>query len=300
MALLACSDHERLISPESEVESAAPVPEAASEPEVSAAGDVPAAEAPAPATQPPARSELLDVAGSEFKPGATPAVNEAAGLSRIVALTGPSAVTNGSTATLRVSLEPAVQAPRFVVSVQGDTGYYSVAGTDADGDGVAEIEVQIRAGARGSSIVIAVAPTDGNGLIGEYSQLTLPLVESGVGDVKITLSFEPIHDLDLHVIEPGGTEISFLHPTSAAGGRLDLDSGSNCRPGVANAENIFWPPGAAPAGEYRVTVRDFEQCDRGPVDFSVRIENGARVDTYRHSFSDRAVGTSIDVATFMH
>src|SRR6185436_3986601 len=145
-----------------------------------------------------------------------------------VALTGHTALTNGSTALLRVSLEPVVQNPQFVVSVQGDTGYHTVVGTDADADGVAEIEVQIRAGARGSSIVISVAPTDDSGQVGEYSQLSIPLVQSGVGDVKITLSFEPVHDLDLHVIEPGGTEISFLHPTSAAGGRLDLDSGSNC------------------------------------------------------------------------
>src|SRR6185436_17162997 len=120
---------------------------------------------------------------------------------------------------------------------------YTVTGKDADADGVAEIEVQIRAAARGSSIVIGVAPTDGMGQVGEYRQLAIPLVESGVGDVKITLSFEPTHDLDLHVIEPGGTEISFLHPVSASGWRLDLDSGSNCRPGVVNAENIFWPPG---------------------------------------------------------
>jgi len=103
-----------------------------------------------------------------------------------------------------------------------------------------------------------------------------------------------------YVIEPGGTEISFLHPTSATGGRLDLDSGSNCSAGIANAENIFWPPGAAPPGEYRVTVRDFEQCDRGAIDFSVRIENGAQVDTYRNTFADRAAGTVIEVATFMH
>jgi len=250
--------------------------------------------------EPPAQGELVDVPGSAFTPGGSPATNEAAGLPRIVSLTGPSAVTNGGTATLRVSLEPALSAPWFVVSVAGDTGYHIVAGTDVDADGIVEIEVQIHAGATGSSIVLQVAPTDNSGQIGEYRELEIPLVQSGVGDVKITLSFEPVHDLDLHVIEPGGTEISFLQPKSASGGRLDLDSGSNCSPGLANAENIFWPPGAAPPGVYRVLVRDFEQCDRGSIDFSVRIENGAQITSYRNSFADRAAGTTIDVATFMH
>jgi hypothetical protein len=296
-ALFGCSEREHLIWPEMEVESAAADPQRAPPSDEAAAESAQGAPSP---EQPAAGSEFVEVVGAEFARGAAPAVNAATGLPKIVDLTGPSAVTNGSTATLRVSLDPAVPVPLFVVSVEGDLGYHTVAGTDVDADGIAEIEVQIRAGARGSSIVISVAPTDGAGQVGAYRQLTLPLVESGVGDVKITLSFEPIHDLDLHVVEPDGTEISFLQPLSASGGRLDLDSGSNCRPGAVNAENIFWPSGAAPPGQYRVTVRNFEQCDPGAIDFSVRVENGARVDTYRNTFSDRSEGTAIEVTTFMH
>lgn len=289
-----------MIWPDTDVEAATADPEGMTASEDTAASPAPEGEGEAPPAPPPVASEVVEIAGSEFVQGESPAVNATGRLSRIVDLTGPSAVTNGGTATLRVSLDPPVQGPLFVVSVEGDTGYYTVTGTDADADGIAEIEVQIRAGARGSSIVIGVAPTDGMGQVGEYRQLAIPLVESGVGDVKITLSFEPTHDLDLHVIEPGGAEISFLHAVSASGGRLDLDSGSNCRPSVVNAENIFWPPGAAPPGEYRVTVRNFEQCDRGAIEFSVRVENGARVDTYRNTFADRTEGTAIEVASFTH
>jgi hypothetical protein len=297
--VLGCSDHTRyswLDDPEADpsaVEEGV-LPEQAS-PEQASENEA----AAAPAPEPP-RSEFVELTGSEFKSGAPPAATAAAALPYIVDLTGPSGVTNGGTVTLRVSLDPPAAHPLFVVSVQGDSGYNTVAGTDANGDGIQEIEVQVRADASGSSLVIAVAPTDGMGQVGEYRQIELRLVASGVGDVKITLSFEPIHDLDLHVFEPGGAEISFLHPTSPAGGKLDLDSGSNCRASVANSENIYWPPGAAPAGQYRVVVHEFEQCDRGPIDFTVRIENGALVDTYRNSFADRAEGSVIDVATFSH
>jgi hypothetical protein len=295
---LGCADHTRYIWPDDPEADPSVVDEGVLPEQADPAAEA-ASPAAAPAAEPP-HSELVELAGAEFSPGAAPAVTPTAALPRIVELTGPSGVTNGGTVTLRVSLDSPVANPQFVVSVAGDTGYHTVAGQDANGDGIQEIEVQVRADAAGSSIVIAVAPTDGMGQVGEYRQLELTLVPSGVGDVKITLSFEPIHDLDLHVFEPGGTEISFQHPTSAAGGKLDLDSGSNCQASVANAENIFWPPGAAPAGEYRVVVHDFEQCDRGAIDFSVRIENGALVDTYRNTFADRAQGSVIDVARFTH
>jgi hypothetical protein len=145
-----------------------------------------------------------------------------------------------------------------------------------------------------------VAPTDGGGNVGAYREVTLRVVPSGVGDVKITLTFPPQHDLDLHVFEPGGFELSYLQPSSPSGGRLDLDSGSNCIPSVASAENVFWPSGSAPVGEYRVVVHEFEQCEAGAIDFAVRVENGGLVETHHGRFADGAQGTSIEVTTFMH
>jgi hypothetical protein len=299
---LGCADHTRYIWPDDP--SADPsLADPSVEEEVAPEQPDPAVEGAntvaAPAPEPP-HSAFVELAGAEFEQGPAPAATPAAALPQIMELTGPSGVTNGGTVTLRVTLDAPFAQPQFVVSVAGDSGYHTVAGTDVNGDGILEIEVQVRADAIGSSIVISVAPTDGMGQVGKYRELELPLVPSGVGDVKITLSFEPIHDLDLHVFEPGGAEISFQHPTSPAGGKLDLDSGANCRASVANAENIFWPPGAAPAGEYRVTVHEFEQCDRGAIDFTVRIENGALVDTYRNTFTDRAEGSVIEVARFTH
>lgn len=296
VSLFACADHEHYTfldmetEPAQADESAAPMEEAAAQ------------EAPA---EPP-HSDVVDVVHAvTFVPGAAPApsagaADAGAALPRIVALTGPSGVTNGGTANLRVTLEPAVPNQLFVVSVDGDSGYHTVTGSDANGDGIQEIQVQVRSQARQGTIVLEIAPSDGHGHIGEYQRLELTLIPSGVGDVKITLSFEPIHDLDLHVIEPGGSEIYFAHPTSPSGGKLDLDSGANCTASAANSENIFWPAGAAPPGEYRVSVRDFEPCDRGPIAFTVRIENGAAVDTYQNSFADLAQGSVIDVASFTH
>ena len=300
MSLFACADHEHYTLLDTQTQTAEP-DEGTPPDEPSSTDEAPAPEAAAEAPH----SAVVEVARGEFVTGAAPsssadAADAGVALPRIVSLTGPSGVTNGGTANLRVTLEPAVANQLFVVSVDGDSGYHTVTGGDANGDGVQEIQVQVRSDARQGAIVIQVAPTDGKGKIGEYRKLELQLVPSGVGDVKITLSFDPIHDLDLHVIEPGGTEIYFEHPLSPSGGKLDLDSGANCTASVANAENIYWPAGAAPTGEYKVKVQDFEPCDRGPIPFTVRIENGAVVDTYQNTFADLAQGRVIDVASFLH
>ena len=82
-------------------------------------------------------------------------------------------------------------------------------------------------------------------------ETTAPL---GTGDVQVTLQWGGGVDLDLHVIDPEGTEISFSSRTSPSGGQLDQDALSDCSGCV---ENIFWPPGGAPSGEYQVFVVNF-------------------------------------------
>ena len=248
------------------------------------------------------QSAVLQIPEASFLEGPSPPAETAAAssLPEIVELTAPPGVTNGGTVLLHVKLEPAPAEPRFVVSVAGDSGYHTMRGVDLDGDGSYELELEVRAQVPAGPLVISVAPTDGAGAVGAYHEVTLRVVPSGVGDVKVTLTFPPYHDLDLHVFEPGGFELSFRQPSSPSGGRLDLDSGSNCVPSVASAENIFWPSGAAPVGEYRVVVHQFEQCEPGDIDFTVRVENAGLVETFHHRFADGAQGTSLEVTRFTH
>lgn len=93
---------------------------------------------------------------------------------------------------------------------------------------------------------------------------TIPLPEGvtlGEGDVQVTLQWVGNSDMDLHVIDPTGTEISFSNTTSPSGGQLDVDQIPGCSAGDApHVENVFWPPGGAPAGEYQAFVRQFSSC----------------------------------------
>jgi len=239
-------------------------------------------------------SDVITVGDGEFSNGEPPPTIGAEMLPEIVNLTGPEAVTNGGTAILHVELSRAIDAPRFVVGLDGDSGYHTVTGTDPDGDGVFDIPVQVAAEATQTSLVFSVALSDAQGNVGPYHLITVGLLKSGTGDVKVTLSFDRLHDLDLHVVEPNGDEIFYDQSASSTGGQLDLDSGSRCMASSANAENVFWPPGGAPAGEYRVFVQNYQQCSPGDITFTVRVAYDSVVNTYTGTFSD---GTAGEVAT---
>ncbi len=100
--------------------------------------------------------------------------------------------------------------------------------------------------------------------------------DTGTGDVQVTLEWAADSDLDLHVIEPDGTEIDYTNPgPSSTGGQLDVDSNIDCE-NDGGVENIFWPEGEAPPGEYLVRVEGFrlqrdDGSDCGGGDFSLTI-----------------------------
>ncbi len=104
---------------------------------------------------------------------------------------------------------------------------------------------------------------------------TIPTIEGepvlGTGDVQITLRWDNSADLDLHVIDPSGEEIWFLSPTSTSGGQLDVDANGTCDNDPA-VENIYWPAGGAPTGNFQVSAVYYGSCDSsGPANYDVTV-----------------------------
>jgi uncharacterized protein YegL len=94
------------------------------------------------------------------------------------------------------------------------------------------------------------------------------------GDVQISLLWNNYNDLDLHVICPSGEEIYFAHKKSNCGGELDVDM--NISPtSVEPVENVYWPSGGAPFGNYQVFVNHYRNHARpgctDPTFFKVAI-----------------------------
>lgn len=102
---------------------------------------------------------------------------------------------------------------------------------------------------------------------------TTTTIQLGTGDVQVTLEWGSSADLDLAVTDPTGEQISFSNPgPSATGGQLDVDSNVGCNE-TGSVENIFWPPGQAPGGDYVVEVNGFsvEGCGSGDYTVTIRV-----------------------------
>jgi hypothetical protein len=101
---------------------------------------------------------------------------------------------------------------------------------------------------------------DGGGSF--YDSSSYHGIELGTGDVQLTLTWDGLDDLDLHVFDPDGQEIYFGAPTSASGGQLDVDSNAGCGNTTSTpVENVFWPEGGSPSGQYQAEVHYFADCD---------------------------------------
>ncbi len=96
-----------------------------------------------------------------------------------------------------------------------------------------------------------------------------PEPDLGSGDVQITLRWTSAADLDLHVVEPSGTEIAYTNPgPTGTGGTLDVDSNIGCEL-ESSVENVYWPEGDMPLGNYRVEVHGYQVEGCGGGDYTL-------------------------------
>jgi hypothetical protein len=128
--------------------------------------------------------------------------------------------------------------------------------------------------------------------------LTVPTgIELGSGDFQATLLWQGDADMDLHVIDPNGDAISFATPSSPSGGTLDLDEIPSCGSTETHVENVFWPAGDAPAGEYTVFASYFAGCSSSAAEVSVQLTISADgVPVQQHTFTIPVDGESPRVA----
>ena len=122
----------------------------------------------------------------------------------------------------------------------------------------------------------------------------------GSGDVQVTLRWSGYNDLDLHVTDPFGEELFYQHTSSDSGGLLDVDSNAGCERTVTNnpVENIYWPTGSAPTGEYTISVVYFLHCGTEPEETPFRIQLKVEGETQTFEGSISQAGERIVVTGF--
>jgi uncharacterized protein YfaP (DUF2135 family) len=121
----------------------------------------------------------------------------------------------------------------------------------------------------------------------------------GTGAVQVTLRWEGAADLDLHVVDPFGDAIWFNNTQSPSGGLLDVDANADCSELMVNpVENIFWPVGMAPEGEYQVYLVYFRECDSsGPTAYEITAKQDEEVDG-RYQGTVEQVGDELYIDSF--
>ena len=109
---------------------------------------------------------------------------------------------------------------------------------------------------------------------------SIGVVPVGTGDVQVSVSWDVDSDLDLHVVEPGGEVVYYGATQSMSGGTLDLDSNAGCSIDSVRNENVTWPAGDAPSGEYQVVINLYSACGEGPTSYVVTVTVGGSTQTY--------------------
>jgi len=102
---------------------------------------------------------------------------------------------------------------------------------------------------------------------------------AGTGDVAFRLAWSGISDLDLLVLDPGGACIFFGDRVSDSGGTLDVDCNSGAdRQCARPVENVFWPAGTAPAGNYYFWAHAHSLVPaEAPLGFQLQVLRGERI-----------------------
>ncbi|HJL97718.1 MAG TPA: hypothetical protein QF401_06155 [Candidatus Poseidoniaceae archaeon] len=107
-------------------------------------------------------------------------------------------------------------------------------------------------------------------------------------DVQVSLMWNNYNDLDLHIVCPSGERIHGGNKISACGGELDVDA--NVRAETRKpVENVFWPEGTAPGGQYHVYVHYYKKHNKrrskDPTKFQVMVNTGGELNEYSSELS---------------
>ena len=195
-------------------------------------------------------------------------------------ITGIGSVVNGGSAQVTVAASQSYNA--VIVAVPGFENYW---------------ELTLPGDVPGTDVVVSMAPTltastfqlhyavMSGGALGAYGTQNIRVTHVGTGDVQVSVSWSGASDVDLHVFDPSGEEVYYSNLTSASGGTLDLDSNPACSIDNINNENIVWPVGQAPHGQYRVVVHYYDDCGVPESDYVVTVQMaGQSPQTFSGSF----------------
>jgi hypothetical protein len=223
-----------------------------------------------------------------------------------IELDGHVTIVNGGTATLTVTsatpfrkLIVAATSPvsRLFVPV---SGYFEITLPAATQE--ADLLLAFPQQLPSNDFDLYFAAEDASGNVGTLATQTFDAIVVGTGDLQVTVTWNTDADVDLHVVDPAGSEIYWANRQSPSGGELDLDSNAACVGDNVRNENITWALGTAPQGEYVVRVDYWSSCSASKTDYTVLMNNGGDVQIFRGTFygsgDSGGSGSGVEIGTF--
>jgi hypothetical protein len=103
-------------------------------------------------------------------------------------------------------------------------------------------------------IITKIPPLDENTqrILSDFN-IRLSRENAQAGQMQISLKWDNLNDLDLHLIEPDGNKIYYRNKTSRGGGILDIDMNAGVYKSNEPVENIYFPRNI-PKGKYQIVV----------------------------------------------
>ena len=178
----------------------------------------------------------------------------------------PAAINGGSA---RITVASATAFQTVVLALQYFDGYYSI--TLPAPVTSADLVVNMSQGAPPSTLTFLYQAAPQGGPFGSPLAQNVQVLRVGSGDVQVSVAWDAPTDVDLHVVDPNNEEIYFGNLTSQSGGTLDLDSNPACSIDNKNNENIVWPAGQAPTGQYTVSLVYYADCGEPQSNYVVTV-----------------------------
>jgi len=175
-------------------------------------------------------------------------------------------ITGGSA---QLALAGGGQFRQVAVYVEGIDGYYLAELPYELTSVSAVVTVAGRAPVRNFEVVFALA--DGNGAFGVGDATAVSVIDVAGGDIQVSVAWETVADVDLHVVDPNGEEIYYGNRSSSSGGQLDIDANAACGTSSLFQENVGWDAQSAPTGQYTVRVDYWSGCGVVQTDYIVTV-----------------------------
>ena len=204
----------------------------------------------------------------------------------VVEVVGNQVIANGGAFFLDVVADPGVD--KLLVSIDEEPfGYYEIDLPDSAGSShrlVGHLMFDLDPAL--SPFCLTLTAVNRDGAAGLPACHTMYIAPVASGELQITVSWDAISDLDLHVVDGHGDEIYYGQTTVASGGTLDLDSSCDDQfGGIIRNEHVVWPEQSPPPGIYVVRVNHWESCDVPETNYVVRVDYRGETSTFSGKFT---------------